>query len=71
MATNMAEAMISVIRVMPLTGFEPTMAMAFAATVVKRNAMTVTTSHATAACHRVPITPSQKNKNTTMRARTI
>ena len=68
MATKMAEAMMRVISVMPLTGFEPTIAMALAATVVKRNAMMVTTTHATAACQKVWITPIQKNTNTATRA---
>lgn len=39
-ATMMTEARIRVMSVMPLTGLVPTMAMALAATVVKRNAMT-------------------------------
>ena len=38
-ATKMMEANISVISVMPDTGLVPTMAMAFAATVVNRKAM--------------------------------
>ena len=71
MATKMAEAMIRVIRVMPDTGLEPTMAMAFAATVVNRNAMTVTTTHATSACQKVWITPNQKNSRTATRARAM
>ena len=50
-ATNMAEATIRVMRVMPETGLVPTMAIALAATVVNRNAMTVTTIQATTACH--------------------
>jgi len=70
-ATKMAEAMIRVISVIPLTGLEPTIAIALAATVVKRNAMTVTTTHATAACQNVPITPSQKKRNVTISASTI
>ena len=68
MATNMPEAMMRVMRVMPLTGLLPTMAMALAATVVKRKAMTVTTSHATSACQKVPMTPIQKKSRTPMRA---
>ncbi|GFI58946.1 hypothetical protein IMSAG025_02410 [Muribaculaceae bacterium] len=66
--TNIAEATIRVISVMPDTGLEPTIAIAFAATVVKRNAMTVTTSHATSACQKVCMTPNQKNTNTAIRA---
>lgn len=68
MATNTAEAMIRVIRVMPLTGLEPTMAIALAATVVNRKAITATTSHAISACQKVWITPSQKNTSTAIRA---
>lgn len=64
MATNTPEAMMRVMRVMPLTGLLPTMAMALAATVVKRNAMTVTTIHATSACQKVWITPNQKKRST-------
>ena len=56
-ATRMMEARMRVIRVIPLTGFEPTMAIAFAATVVKRNAMTATTIRAITACHRLSSTP--------------
>ena len=51
--TNMAEATISVISVMPDTGFVPTMAMALAATVVNRKAITVTTTQATSACQKL------------------
>ena len=68
MATKIAEAMIRVINVMPDTGLDPTMAMALAATVVKRNAMTVTTTHATSACHQLWITPNQKKMSTATRA---
>ncbi len=71
MATKMAEAMISVISVMPDTGLEPTMAMAFAATVVNRKAIRVTTTHATSACQKVWITPNQKNSSTANRARAM
>ena len=46
MPTKIADAMMRVIRVIPDTGFEPTMAMALAATVVNRKAMKVTTIHA-------------------------
>ncbi len=52
-ATKTPEAIISVMRVMPLTGLLPTMAMAFAATVVKRKAMIVTTIQAMKACQNV------------------
>ena len=56
-ATKIADAIISVISVMPDTGLEPTMAIALAATVVKRNAITTTTSQATRACQNVLMTP--------------
>ena len=52
-ATNTPDAIIRVIRVMPLTGLLPTMAMALAATVVKRKAIIVTTIHAMNACQNV------------------
>ena len=66
MPTMTTEARMSVISVMPDTGFEPTMAMALAATVVKRKAMTVTSTMATRAKNTLPsITPNQKNRNVT------
>ena len=53
---------------MPDTGLEPTMAMALAATVVNRKAMTATSKMPTAANNMLPsITPSQKNRNTRAR----
>ena len=67
-ADNTTEARMSVISVMPETGLEPTMAIALAATVVKRNAMKVTTRMATTANIRLCITPSQKKMNDTSRA---
>ena len=48
-ATIISDAKISVIRVIPETGLVPTMAMAFAATVVKRNAIMATTNRPTTA----------------------
>ena len=57
MATNTPEAMISVIKVIPETGFDPTIAIALAATVVKRNAIMVTTTKATIVCIKLCITP--------------
>lgn len=68
MATKMADATIRVISVMPDTGLEPTMAIALAATVVKRKAIAVTTSQATSACQKVLITPIQKNISTAVSA---
>ena len=59
---RMTEAMIRVIRVMPLTGFDPTMAMAFAATVVNRKAMTATMRRPTRACQRLLTTPPKAKK---------
>ena len=43
-ATRTSEVMMRVMMVMPLTGLEPTIAMALAATVVKRNEITATIS---------------------------
>ena len=63
-ATMTTEARISVISVMPLTGLEPTMAMALAATVVKRKAMTIVSIIATNANSMLPsMTPNQKKSN--------
>lgn len=56
-ATSITDARIRVIRVIPLTGLEPTIAMALAATVVNRNAITATTSRAMTASHRLSSTP--------------
>ena len=67
-ATITTLASINVISVMPETGFEPTMAIAFAATVVNRNAMTAVRMIATSANSRLPsITPNQKNRNVSTR----
>ena len=48
--TITTDAKIRVIRVIPDTGFEPTMAMAFAATVVKRKAIIATSKIPTTVC---------------------
>ena len=65
-ATITTEAKMSVIRVIPETGFEPTIAMALAATVVKRKAMTATSRIAIIAKRRLPsITPNQKKRKVT------
>ena len=65
-ATITTDAKIRVISVMPDTGFEPTMAIALAATVVKRKAMIATSKMPTTANNRLPcITPNQKNKKIT------
>ena len=45
--------------VMPDTGFVPTMAMALAATVVKRNEMPATSRIATTVCSRLPCITSK------------
>ena len=66
MAAMTTLARINVINVIPLTGLEPTMAMALAATVVNRNAMTVTNKMATMANNKLCITPNQKNINVMM-----
>ena len=56
-----------VMSVIPDTGLLPTMAMAFAATVVKRKAMTVTSRMPTMANRMLPsITPNQKKRNVTI-----
>ena len=63
-ATITTLASIRVINVMPDTGLLPTMAIAFAATVVKRKAITATNNMPTTAKVRLPfITPSQKKPN--------
>ena len=70
-ATITTLANINVISVIPDTGLLPTMAIALAATVVKRKAMTVTSSIPTTANKMFPcITPVQKkmkvSNNTTI-----
>lgn len=50
--------------VMPETGLEPTMAIALAATVVKRKAITVMVIRATMACRSVIFTPIIRKMNT-------
>ena len=70
-ATITREARMRVMRVIPLTGFEPTIAIALAATVVKRNAMMPTISTPTTACQMLSTTPIAKNPNTTARVMTI
>ena len=66
-ATITTEARMSVMSVMPDTGLLPTMAMALAATVVKRKAMTATRATPTRAKSRLPsITPAQKNTKMAM-----
>ena len=58
-ATIITDARISVISVIPDTGFVPTMAMAFAATVVKRNDITATSRIATTVCRMLPCITSK------------
>ena len=70
-ATIMSEARMRVMRVIPLTGFDPTMAMAFAATVVNRNAMIPTMRSPTTACQMLSTTPNMKNANTATRVTAI
>ena len=56
---------MSVIMVMPLTGLEPTMAMALAATVVNRKEMTATMIRPISACQTLFTTPpNAKNAKT-------
>ena len=69
--TIISEARMRVIRVIPLTGFEPTMAIAFAATVVNRNAMIPTIRRPTTACQMLSTTPNAKNPNTATRVTAI
>ena len=64
-ATSTSAVMMSVMMVMPLTGFVPTMAMALAATVVKRKEMTATMSRPTSACHTLFTTPPRAKKANT------
>ena len=56
-ATKITEATIKVINVIPDTGLDPTIAIAFAATVVNKNAIITTTTKATKACTKFGITP--------------
>ena len=63
-ATSMMLASMSVIMVIPLTGLEPTMAMAFAATVVKRKAMIATMSKPMIASQMLSTTPNAKKSKT-------
>ena len=58
--TNTSDERISVISVMPDTGFVPTMAMALAATVVKRNEMTKTIRMAVTDCTQPSSSPKWK-----------
>ncbi|OPZ14254.1 MAG: hypothetical protein BWZ06_01110 [Bacteroidetes bacterium ADurb.BinA261] len=55
--------------VIPETGFDPTIAIAFAATVVNRNEITVIVIKATIACTSVTLTPIRRNMKTAMRVR--
>ena len=71
-AISTTDAMISVISVIPLTGLEPTMAMAFAATVVNRKAITPTITRPTSACQTFSTTPPKaKNAKMAIRAMAI
>ena len=69
-ATRIREAMMSVIKVIPLTGFEPTIAMALAATVVNRNETSATITRPTMACQTLFTTPP-KAKNAKMARRAM
>ena len=61
-ATRIREAMMRVISVIPLTGLEPTIAIALAATVVKRNDIRATITRATRACQMLFTTPPKAKK---------
>ena len=68
-ATMMTEARMSVMSVIPLTGLVPTMAIALAATVVKRKVMTVTSRMATRLKRSTPpITSHWKKRKVAMSA---
>ena len=66
-ATRMIEARINVIRVIPETGLVPTIAMALAATVVNRNAITPTKRRPMMAWNQLWSTPNWKKRKVTMR----
>ena len=61
-ATSTSAVIIRVMMVIPLTGLLPTMAMALAATVVKRKAITATITRATRACQTFSTTPPKAKK---------
>ena len=64
--------MIRVIIVIPLTGLVPTIAIALAATVVKRNDITATITRPTKACQKLSTTPPRpKKQNTASRVSTM
>src|SRR5664280_1813795 len=56
--TSITEDNISVINVIPLTGFVPTIAIAVAATVVKRNEIIITIANPTIAYNQLSTTPN-------------
>ena len=62
--TSTSEVRMSVISVMPDTGLDPTMAMALAATVVKRNEMIKTSSSEMTVKSQLCNTPNWKKKST-------
>ena len=62
--TSTSDERMSVMSVMPDTGFVPTMAMALAATVVKRNEMTKTISSAVTDCTQPSSRPKWKKTKT-------
>ena len=68
MLASTSELRMSVMSVMPETGLVPTMAMALAATVVNRKAMTKTISNATMLCMPFPSRPKWKNTKVAMSA---
>ena len=64
--TSTSDERMSVMSVMPDTGFEPTMAMALAATVVNKKAITKTISTATIVCSQLFNRPNWKKTSTQM-----
>ena len=70
-ATRTIAVIINVIIVIPLTGLEPTMAMALAATVVKRKAITAAINSAIMACHQLHTVPNTKNTYARIRVMAI
>ena len=68
-ATRTTDERINVMRVIPETGFEPTIAMALAATVVNRNEIIRMVTNATTACNKVIFTPISRKINTATNVR--
>ena len=69
--TSTSAVMIRVMMVIPLTGLVPTIAMALAATVVKRKAMTATITRPMRACQMLFTTPPKAKKANTVSSATV